>query len=623
VTLDDARHPDAERLAEYADGVLDVEARAEIERHLADCAECRAVVAETMAFLLANPATAASAPAPRVIPFRSRRWVTGVVAGLAAAAALVLGVRVVRPEWVSGVFGPRSDRPELQELIAAVANEPTRPVEGRLTGGFKYAPPPSPTRGPGDREVSPDVRIAAANLEKTARLDDSPSNRAALGVAYMALGNLDAAIEAIEDASQRDPANPGVQSDLAAALLARAKWWARSEDWVRALEAAEGAIRRDPRRSEAYFNRALALEGLHLVDQALAAWSEYQRIDPAGQWFEEASRHLSAERRVSEAQTDNQTLREHIEDQLLDEWAQALTTGQQDAAAERLDEAIRLAGQLANTGGDTMPRDELRLIKRAQASSSHSTLRDLADGHALFAEARRQYQQDNQQKASEQMIAAQVHFMRAGSKYALWAPVYRSVYLRNRGAVQEALGALSQPYGREIPATYHHLRGRREWAVGVAYTALGRYDLAFDNMKRAVGEYRTSGEHDNLIATWTILAEAEWFLGDSSDAWSDLLGILEHIDARGGSRRDYHLWVAGAIAQGDGLQEVSSVFQDARVVAAKSARSKAEAYIHRARARARLGNRVGAADDLTLAEQAVAALDDEALRTRNTADIRI
>ena len=49
--LDDLRHPDAERLAEYADGVLTAEARTDVEHHLSRCAECRAVVMETTAFL--------------------------------------------------------------------------------------------------------------------------------------------------------------------------------------------------------------------------------------------------------------------------------------------------------------------------------------------------------------------------------------------------------------------------------------------------------------------------------------------------------------------------------------------------------------------------------------------
>jgi len=177
MALDDTRHPEAERLGEYADDLLNGGLRAEVEQHLADCAECRAAVLETTEFLHSTNATAD--PATKVVPFLSRRRLTGIVAGLAAAAALVLAVRAAQPEWF---FGPRDGRPELQELIAAVANEPTRLAEGRLSGGFKYAPPPVPTRGAGEANVATRVRIAAAKLEQEARERSTPRTRAALGV---------------------------------------------------------------------------------------------------------------------------------------------------------------------------------------------------------------------------------------------------------------------------------------------------------------------------------------------------------------------------------------------------------------------------------------------------------
>lgn len=293
MALEDRRHPDAERLAEYADGVLDAEARAAVEQHLADCAECRAIVMETMAFLDGNPAIAATTR-PRVIPFATRRRLTAAAVGLAAAAALVLAIRVAQPDWASGLFGPRGDRPELQELIAAVAGEPTRPVEGRLTGGFKYAPPPSPTRGAGDREVSPDVRIAAARIEQIVRADDSSANRAALGIALLAVGDSGRAIEALEAAAQREPGNAQWQSDLAAAYLARAGRLGRVEDLQRALDSADRAIKAQPALAEAWFNRALVLERSGRADEAARAWLDAAGHQDEPRWREEAHARASA-----------------------------------------------------------------------------------------------------------------------------------------------------------------------------------------------------------------------------------------------------------------------------------------------------------------------------------------
>lgn len=282
MALNDTRHPDAERLAEYADGVLDGALRAEVDSHLGDCAECRAVVVETTEFLHSTNVALAD-PARKVIPFLNRRRVIGIAAGLAAAAALVLAVRVARPDRL---FGARADRPELQELMAAVANEPTRPAEGRLSG-FRYAPPPAPTRGGADRNVGTRVRIAAAKLEQEARERSTPRASAALGVADLALGDVDVAVRSLESAVAAQPSDARFQNDLAVAYLARARRRGAASDWANALTAAERAVAANPALVEAWFNRALAVEGGRSADEAKQAWKDYFDRDPASDWARE------------------------------------------------------------------------------------------------------------------------------------------------------------------------------------------------------------------------------------------------------------------------------------------------------------------------------------------------
>jgi tetratricopeptide (TPR) repeat protein len=269
--------------------------REAIEAHLVGCSMCRAVVAETTAFVRTEgvePDRLRHPSAPVVKTF-TRRRIVGLAAGLAAAAAVIVGVRLARPELL---FGPRADRPELTALIAALANEPSRPIEGRLAGGFKYAPPPSPTRGAGDREASPDVRIAAANIEKLAKDHNTPENLAALGVAYLALDDYDAAIASLESAVQQTPGESRFQTDLSAAYIARAQRFNRNDDWPRGLAAAERALTLNPRAVEASFNRALALEGLHQDAAASEAWTRYQRLDQSAGWSTEAGERASKAR---------------------------------------------------------------------------------------------------------------------------------------------------------------------------------------------------------------------------------------------------------------------------------------------------------------------------------------
>jgi tetratricopeptide (TPR) repeat protein len=288
VALDDPRHPDAERLAEYADGLLADEARAEVERHLAECEDCRAVVMDTMAFLASATGKVDTIPRSKVIPFPSRRWMTRAAALVGVAAALLLAVRVARPEWL---LGPRGDRPELQELVAAVAGLPTRPVEGRLTGGFKYAPPPSPTRGPGDRDMPPDVRIAAARLEQAASGDQpAPGALADLGVALLTLGDVNKAIDALERAVARRQ-DARYESDLAAAYLARARRQGSQADWQKGRDASERALKINPDLIEAWFNRAIAIEGAAMSQgDVRQAWQDYLKRDSTSDWAREHQR---------------------------------------------------------------------------------------------------------------------------------------------------------------------------------------------------------------------------------------------------------------------------------------------------------------------------------------------
>jgi tetratricopeptide (TPR) repeat protein len=241
---------------------------------------------ETTAFLAATSVSPGVVRSVDKVPARPQRWWIGVAAGLAVAATLVLAVRVARPGWP---FGSAGGRPELQDLIAAVASQPTRPVEGRLTGGFKYAPPPSPTRGPRDRDLPPDVRIAAARLEQAAAGDStSASAQAAVGVAFLAVGDLDQAIDGLERAVSQQPSDARYQSDLAAAYLARAKRQGNLADWQRAAAAAARAIDLDPSLIEAWFNRALAIEGFSTSPADVGqAWRDYLTRDPSSAWARE------------------------------------------------------------------------------------------------------------------------------------------------------------------------------------------------------------------------------------------------------------------------------------------------------------------------------------------------
>jgi tetratricopeptide (TPR) repeat protein len=279
----DAGHPDAETLAAYVDRTLAAPARLAVERHASECADCRDVLADTVALVESEGGAVGDWPAG---PFRP--WIAiGVASGLAAAAAVLLIVN-------GGLLGGSGRTEELEELIAAYAGEPNRPAEGRLSGGFPYAPAPSVTRG-GGNELSPDVRIAVARIESAAASDRSARSLWALGVAHLASRNLDPAVQVFGDAAGLDPDNAELHSDLSAAHLARGRDRGDNRDLERALGAADRALTLQPDLAEALFNRALALDALQRPETA-AAWRAVQAREAESPWAKEAAQRSTAGR---------------------------------------------------------------------------------------------------------------------------------------------------------------------------------------------------------------------------------------------------------------------------------------------------------------------------------------
>ena len=219
---------------------------------------------------------------------RRRVWsVAGAV--LAAAAALLLVVRV-QPEWWQRIAGDDGSDPRLEKLVAAVGTD--RIVEGRLTGGFQYGPLRSTTRSGAEAE-NLSLLAAAAELETASAASPSTDNLHAYGVAQVLLGRYDEGVRTLEQAAADQPTNGRLQSDLSAAYLARSGTPLGTDDSERALAAAARALQADATLAEARFNRALALERLGLREQAIAAWREATERDRSA-WRDEADRRLKS-----------------------------------------------------------------------------------------------------------------------------------------------------------------------------------------------------------------------------------------------------------------------------------------------------------------------------------------
>jgi Flp pilus assembly protein TadD len=297
-------HVDPELLGVYLEGHASPDEAAEVTAHLARCDECYELFVECARELNVTAAVAPrpvplagvpggplqSSPATPVPPARRPSW--WMWAGAAAAAAVAaLGT------WT--LVGLRSQEPRTSaayvELMAALA--PDRVVTGRLAGGVPYAPPPDDVRGgPGLAAARPDLRVqaAAARVQHALSGDQRPQARAALGTAYLVGGQLAEAITELEQAVADRPSDAEAENDLAVAYLERARQTRAPNDYERARAAAAAAARLRPAMPEAFFNQALALEGLGRRDEAAAAWTAFVALDPRSPWTAEAKARLAA-----------------------------------------------------------------------------------------------------------------------------------------------------------------------------------------------------------------------------------------------------------------------------------------------------------------------------------------
>lgn len=261
--------PSLETIGAFVDGRFKDREREVIADHLASCETCYFVFSE------AARTPVVARPQAEVVPFTRRRMTWRIAAGLAAAATIVLAVNVFGP------FGANGDERALTQLVAAVGTE--RTVESRLRGGFAYAPVRGPVRGPNDVNLSPDVRIAIAEIEK------QYSAKPVAATAAIISGDTNQAILILEAQSRLRPNDPGILSDLAAAYLARP---GSADAAERALAAADRALAIDRLMPEALFNRALALQMTGKTGDARIAWQAYLSVDDRSGWADEARARL-------------------------------------------------------------------------------------------------------------------------------------------------------------------------------------------------------------------------------------------------------------------------------------------------------------------------------------------
>jgi CHAT domain-containing protein len=579
-------HPEPGLIAAHADGRLTGTEAAQLDEHLAVCSACYEVFSETLRFKLDEPS---------IVPDRSRAadWVRRPAFRLAAVLAVAATVLVAFQQLWLGRFRPGPSDP-VAELARAMGT--TRFIEPRLTGGFqhgRYVVLRSAEEPQGLDAYPPAVIAAVARVREITEGDSSPQALGAQAVTFLVSGDVAKAVKALESATAQDPKNPRLLSDLAAAYLVRASRLDEPSDVPRALEAADKAIELPGAPDEAWFNRALALEALHLVDAAKEAWDEYLERDSSSDWAVEArkrrddlplvqlstlekdgARAAASIAKGSEAVEQladelPQVLRDYFDSELLYAWADAYLDARPEAA--NLKAKAELVGEaLLRATGEPVYRDAARALSEPSRGSSRDPPQVQALGYKFLQEAQRLA--DAQKPNCDHLKGARRLLEAGGSPFALWARERHVRYCLLGVRHEEALAELDRLGPLAESTRYQGLAARVHWLRALVFADRVDIQRSLDHYQQARDIYRRTRDPENESA---ILARRAFVLqaaGDTRSAWrerSQGLALLDRV--RRPSRRAIVLYDVANACSHTGLQRCARQVQSAVVETARLA----------------------------------------------------
>lgn len=167
------------------------------------------------------------------------------------------------------------ERRTLEPRIPLARYGPMR-LERGLAGGSRMNAPPS---------------LSEAEAKISRKLQANPDDADWLALkarADLLDWSYESSIRAANRALEQKPDSPSVLIDLATAHFERAEKEQRPIDYGAAAELLGTVLAKNPDNLVAVFNRAITYEKLSLYHEALADWEHYLKVDPTGNWADEA-----------------------------------------------------------------------------------------------------------------------------------------------------------------------------------------------------------------------------------------------------------------------------------------------------------------------------------------------
>lgn len=528
--------PDPETLAAFVDGSLATAEKMRVEIHAGECETCYFVVEGVSAWKdeSASLVTRIGRPGLRMVA----GWVGTLVGGMALLWLASEGLERAR----SPAERPAEEVRDEVDLASVVGAE--RLLTARLTGGFDYAPQPPLVRGARSGEESWALYEAASRLRRAVERSPTPEALERLGGAYLLLGDHDEAIQTLEEAAREAPGHAGIRSDLAAAFHERASA-GKADDFLAAFGAADEAVVLEPSLEEALFNRALALESLHLRQLAREAWRRFLETDPAPGWASEGRDRLTrletrARGNVRETllrlarQGDAAGLREHVfntpavarellQSELLPAWGRAVLADRREEAGELGSASLKLGQLLTQRTGDPFLGTVVDEIRDAEGGRAVS----LARAHLALSRSGEAWNERDLRGAELGFGEATVLFRETDSVLSLWAEVWERVA---RTALAPGESDASRFDDLLAPARQKEFRLLVAQVRAHQGTGLLRAGRSAESIRPLVEARKTLealGERAHASFLRVLLAEAYRDLGNESQSWSERLRGLE------------------------------------------------------------------------------------------------
>jgi CHAT domain-containing protein len=495
---------------------------------------------------------------------------------------------------VAGLLAVRTLNPPSADQLLAKAYTDRRTLEVRIPGA-KYARQAGVERGAGGSNLDKPASLLRAEALISENLQKHPNDPTwiqARARADLLDGNYDSAIKTLQRALEAQPDSPQLLTDLGSAYFVRAESANRAIDYGYAVEVLGKALAKTPDDPIALFNRALACEKIFLYTQAMDDWEHYLRIDPKGDWAEEARKRLAAiqekvkkhAKRVSEPLLtpaeiakgqDDPVVRDKI-DERVEEYLNVAVQEWLPSAFPAADRALndetaktRLALQTLATILTSRHQDEW-LADVLSASDS----RDLAAGLQALSMAAKDNAAGDPEASEFEAQKAETFFRKASSAAGTWRAQFEEIYASQRrfhsDACLSAVAKLREQTNNKKVAFISIQLHLEHYACLTSADVL--FDKATDSLLSALALSSEAHYPILYLRALGFSASEQTEKGDAEAAWElDRAGLGEYWHGSAGPRRASQFYDDMAVSAQESEQWLLSVALGREAVVAISA----------------------------------------------------